>query len=48
MKMKYLVRIYSGTPEDNELEFGSYMPKFPKTITWLKAPGFATIEKVKE
>ena len=46
--MKYLVKIYSGTYEDSEFEFGSVMDELPKTISWLKAPGYATIEMVEE
>ena len=45
---EYIVKIYSGTFEDHEFEFGSIMKEMPKTISWLKAPGYATIEKVKE
>ena len=47
MVSHYIVKIYSGTVEDNEFEFGSIMKSMPKTISWVKAPGFATIEKVK-
>jgi hypothetical protein len=48
MTSHYVVKIYSGTYEDKEFEFGSVMKELPKVITWLKAPGFATIERVKE
>jgi len=45
--MGYKIKIYSGTAEDHEFEFGSTMDKLPKTISWIKAPGFAMIEVVK-
>ena len=44
----YIVKIYSGTLEDHEFEYGSIMKERPQTITWIKSPGYATIEKVKE
>ena len=48
MTAHYIVKIYSGTLEDHEFEFGSIMKEMPKTISWIKSPGYATIEKVKE
>jgi len=47
MTSYYIVKIYSGTPEDHEFEFGPIMTEMPKTISWIKSPGYATIEKVK-
>ena len=42
---QYIVRIYSGIFEDSTFEYGSIMKGFPKTIYWVKAPGYATIEE---
>jgi len=44
--MKYKVSIYSGTFEDSKFEFGNTTDEMPKTISWIKAPGFATIEMI--
>lgn len=44
---EYVVKIYSGITEDNNLEFETTIKGYPKTIFWVKSPGFATIEKVK-
>jgi len=46
--MKYIVKIYTGTFEDHKLAFESSMKKMPKTIQWVTAPGFATIERRKK
>ncbi len=48
MKPKYEIKIYSGTLEDSTFEFETITKGFPKTIQWIKAPGYATIERVKK
>jgi len=45
---QYIVRIYTGIPEDSIFEYGSIMNGYPKAIYWLKSPGYATIEEWKE
>jgi len=47
MKPEYEVKIYSGIPENSTFEFGTIIKGFPKTIQWIKSPGYATIERVK-
>lgn len=41
----YIVKIYSGIFEDSKLEYETQTKGVPKTISWLKSPGFATIEE---